>query len=368
MGQQPAHPMELHTRRKHLIMQWGLLTLDPEPPAKLPHAIPARGAGVDFSEMETDFIIDEVKEHLDWHMQRKKLQHEWGLPDVVWKSLRAFLPPVPKLSALKAKPEVEVVPILGELLFLGRDVKKQLSFHIIKMQVQQRWGLPTRIQDSLRRFMSPSPDERGQLSHPTCGGIVTPYRSPFQQRSKKAQSSQLPLRAHSKRWLEDVHVLPTDRRQQMARSYSRKHPAAVTSKGKSTPDHRSAAQTGRQSTSSSCSTRPPTPVEDTSMETGRSDGAAGIQTKPDRFTLPAGVDETSPPPGTAVTENMLAATLHFYRSELRKPLTSVSGTKGTEEKLELHMERTFISGEGSCLRPGAQAGEGRADLPRTQGH
>ncbi|KAG6925632.1 hypothetical protein G0U57_013790 [Chelydra serpentina] len=32
------------------------------------------------------------------------------------------------------------------------------------------------------------------------------------------------------------------------------------------------------------------------------------------------------------------------------------------------MERKFISGEGSCLRPEAQAGEGRADLPRTQGH
>ncbi|XP_039386781.1 uncharacterized protein LOC120401193 [Mauremys reevesii] len=63
---------------------------------------------------------------------------------------------------------------------------------------------------------------------------------------------------------------------------------------------------------------------------------------------------------TAIAEKTLTATLHHYRSELRKPLTSVSGTKGTEEKLELHMERKFLLGEGSCLGPGAQAGEGRA--------
>ncbi|XP_044863549.1 uncharacterized protein LOC123365020 isoform X1 [Mauremys mutica] len=183
MGQQPAHPFELHIRRQHPVMQRGLLTLDPEPLAKLPHAVPARGACVEFSEMETDFL-----------------------------------------------------------------------------------------------------------------------------------------------------------------------------------------QTGRRSTSSSSSTRPLTPVEDITMETGRNDGAAGKQTNPQRCTLPAGVGLTSPPPGTTVAEKTLAATLQIYRSELRKPLTCVSGTKGTEEKLELHMERKVLLGEGSCLRPGSQAGEGRADLPRTQWH
>ncbi|XP_044845756.1 uncharacterized protein LOC123350914 isoform X1 [Mauremys mutica] len=183
MGQQPAHPVELHIRREHLIMQRGLLTLDPEPQAKLPHAVQARGASVEFSEMETDFL-----------------------------------------------------------------------------------------------------------------------------------------------------------------------------------------QMGRQSTSSSSSTRPPTPVEDTTMETGRNDSAAGNQTNPDHCTLPAGMDLTSPPPGTTIAEKTLEATLQIYRSELRKPPTSVCDSKGTEEKLELHMERKVTLGEGSCLAPAAQAGEGRADLPRTQCH
>ncbi|CAM4638506.1 unnamed protein product [Lepidochelys kempii] len=367
LGQQPAHPRELHLSPKHLLMQWALLTLDPEPPANLPHAIPAMGTGVEFSEMQTDFLLDEVRENLGWHLQRKKLQQEWGLPDAVCQSLWAFLPPVPKLSSLKAMPEVEVVPILGELPFLGGDVKKQLAFHIIKMQVQQRWGLPMRIQDSRRSLESPSPEERGRLSRPTCGGTATPYLSPFQLCSKKPPSIQLPLRAPSKRWLEDGHALPTNRRQQMARSYSWKHPGAVASKGEESPDHRSVSQTGKRSTSSSCSTRPPTPVHDTTMETGSSDGTAGNQTNPDHCTLPAGVDLTSPPPGTALRET-LAAILHVDRSELRKSLPSLSDTKGTEEKLELHMERKVISREGSCLRPGAQAGESRADLPRTQCH
>ncbi|XP_039381587.1 uncharacterized protein LOC120398317 [Mauremys reevesii] len=56
MGQQPAHPIKLHIRHQHPVMQRGLLTLDPEPLAKLPHAVPARGARVEFSEMETDFL------------------------------------------------------------------------------------------------------------------------------------------------------------------------------------------------------------------------------------------------------------------------------------------------------------------------
>ncbi|XP_039375415.1 uncharacterized protein LOC120395241 [Mauremys reevesii] len=80
------------------------------------------------------------------------------------------------------------------------------------------------------------------------------------------------------------------------------------------------------------------------------------------------MDLTSPPPGTTVAEKTLEATLQIYRSELRKPLTIVCDSKGTEEKLELHMERRVTLGEDSCLGPVAQAGEGRADLPRTQCH
>ncbi|XP_065436073.1 uncharacterized protein LOC135979802, partial [Chrysemys picta bellii] len=130
MGQQPAHPIKLHIRRKHLVMQWGLLTLDPEPPAKVPHTVPAKGAGVEFSEMETDFLLDEVREKLDWHTQWKKLQQEWGLPDAQWKSLRAFLPPVPKLSSLKAKPKAAhdlQIKHLMEMLSSSRPLAGQVS-------------------------------------------------------------------------------------------------------------------------------------------------------------------------------------------------------------------------------------------------
>ncbi|CAM4529127.1 unnamed protein product [Lepidochelys olivacea] len=230
-----------------------------------------------------------------------------------------------------------------------------LDFNIRQKHLQSQLGTPTPYTESLAKMIPNAPALRPPDRDPrvkfNMSGI--PYLShevreelDCHLNTKRLQHEQglpltpqkphtaplLPLRAPSQMWLEDGHALPTDRRQQ------------------------------------TCSTCLPTPVEDTTMETGRSDGTAGNQTNPDRCTLPAGVDLTSAPPGTVITEKMLAVTLHIDRSELRKPLPSLSGTKGTEEKLELHMERKVISGEGSCLRPGAQAGESREDLPRTQCH
>ncbi|CAM4529104.1 unnamed protein product [Lepidochelys olivacea] len=230
-----------------------------------------------------------------------------------------------------------------------------LDFNIRQKHLQSQLGTPTPYTESLAKMIPNAPALRPPDRDPrvkfNMSGIPFLSHEVLEEldchlNTKRLQHEQglpltpqkphtaplLPLRAPSEMWLEDGHALPTDRRQQ------------------------------------TCSTRLPTPVEDTTMETGRSDGTAGNQTNPDRCTLPAGVDLTSAPPGTVITEKMLAVTLHIDRSELRKPLPSLSGTKGTEEKLELHMERKVISGEGSCLRPGAQAGESREDLPRTQCH
>ncbi|CAM4529178.1 unnamed protein product [Lepidochelys olivacea] len=266
---------------------------------------------------------------LDFNIRQKHLQSQLGAPTPYTESLAKMIPNVPALRPPDRDPRVKFN--MSRVPFRSHEVLEELDCHLHTRRLQHEQGLP-----------------------------LTPQ--------KPHTALLLPLRAPSQRWLEVGHALPTDRRQQMARSYSWKHPGAVASKGKVTAEHRSALQTGKQSTSSSCSTRSPTPVEDTTMETGSSDGTAGKQTNPDRCTLPAGMDLTSPPPGTVITEKMLAVTLLVDRSELRKPLPSLSGTKGTEEKLELHMERKVISREGSYLRPGAQAGESRADLPRTQCH
>ncbi|CAM5098443.1 unnamed protein product [Eretmochelys imbricata] len=274
--------------------------------------------------------LDQMSAHgLDFNIRQKHLQSQLGAPTPYTESLAKMIPNAPALRPPDRDPRVKFN--MSRVPFLSHDVLKELDCHLHTRRLQHEQGLP----------LSPQKPHTALL---------------------------LPLRAPSKRWLEVGHALPRDRRQQMARSYSWKHPGAVASKGKVNAEHRSALQTGKQSTSSSCSTRPPTPVEDTTMETGRSDGTAGKQTNPDRCTLPAGMDLTSPPPGTVITEKTLAVTLLIDRSELRKPLPSLSDTKGTEEKLELHMERKVISREGSCLRPGAQAGESRADLPRTQCH
>ncbi|CAM5141079.1 unnamed protein product [Natator depressus] len=230
-----------------------------------------------------------------------------------------------------------------------------LDFNIRQKHLQSQLGAPTPYTESLAKMIPnatalrpPDRDPRVKfntsrvpfLSHEVLEELDSHLHTKRLQHEQGLPLSPqkphtallLPLRAPSKMWLEDGHALPTDRRQQ------------------------------------TCSTRLPTPVEDTTMETGRSDGTAGNQTNLDHCTLPAGVDLTSAPPGTVITEKMLAVTLHIDRSELRKPLPSLSGIKGTEEKLELHVERKVISREGSCLRPGAQAGESRADLPRTQCH
>ncbi|CAM4530041.1 unnamed protein product [Caretta caretta] len=274
--------------------------------------------------------LDQTSAHgLDFNIRQKHLQSQLGAPTPYTESLAKMIPNAPALRPPDRDPRVKFN--MSRVPFLSHDVREELDCHLNTKRLQHEQGLP-----------------------------LSPQKPPT--------APLLPLRAPSKMWLEDGHALPTDRRQQMARSYSWKHPGAIASKGEESPDHRSASQTGKQSTSSSCSTRPPTPVEDTTMETGKSDGTAGNQTNPDRCTLPGGMDLTSAPSGTVITEKTLAVTLHIDRSELRKPLPSLSGTKGTEEKLELHMERKVISGEGSCLRPGAQAGESRADLPRTQCH
>ncbi|CAM5141091.1 unnamed protein product [Natator depressus] len=274
--------------------------------------------------------LDQMSAHgLDFNIRQKHLQSQLGAPTPYTESLAKMIPNAPALRPPDRDPRVKFN--ISRVPFLSHDVREELDCHLHTKRLPHEQGLP----------LSPQKPHTALL---------------------------LPLRAPSKRWLEDGHALPTDRRQQMARSYSLKHPGAVASKGKESSDHRSASETGKQSTSSSFSTRPQTPVEDTTMEMGRSDGTAGKQTNPDRCTLPAGVDLTSPPPGTVITEKTLAVTLLIDRSELRKPLPSLCDTKGTEEKLELHMERKVISGEGSCLRPGAQAGESRADLPRTQCH
>ncbi|XP_075797312.1 uncharacterized protein LOC142831285 [Pelodiscus sinensis] len=333
------------------VSQWELPSLDPEPPAKLPPPIPAQGGGAELGETESNFQLDKTWETLDRHVLQKKLQQEWGWPDAPRKALGACQTPVPKPCTLK--PHIKVVSSLGELRFLVSDVKKRLEFHILKMQVQKRWGLPQTVQDSLKEFMSPAPEQRGWLS-PTRSSSVVPYHSPFPVHSRKAQSSHVSPRDPSESWIQDLHALPTDTRQKLGWYYSPKCSGEL--KGEESPDHRQAWQTKKQSAVSSGSERSPTPEQDAAMETDGSDGAAGSWANSQPCDLLVGADVTLLPPGPERTEQTQAATLHIDQRE--------DGTNGSKEKVELHLERKVVSGEGLKLEE--WAGEDGAALPSSQ--
>ncbi|XP_074837136.1 uncharacterized protein LOC142003767 [Carettochelys insculpta] len=361
-GKVSSHPDKLDIKRIHLPRPRGQPTLYPEPPAKLPSAAAAGEASVKFSVGETDFLLGEVRENLDWHVQWKKLHQEWALPGTLWKSQ----PPAPKPSAWKMKPRVEVVPVPGDLLFLGNEVKKQLELHIMKMQVQQRWGLPSRVEDSRRRFMAPAPEEGGHLPHPAGGGTVRPYFSPYQPWSRNAGPFPQLLRVPKERKTEGARAISTDATQQLARAYSRKDSRAVALSGKETPELCRALQSAWQSTGSPYSMDSPTPVPDTTPEVGRSDGVAGTQSTAEPGVLLAEAKLASPPPlpGAGVTENSLIAKFHVSMSEVRNPIPRVDGATGPKETLELHVGRQVNLGEDQ--RPGVLAGEHSADFSRNQ--
>ncbi|XP_075779253.1 uncharacterized protein LOC112544881 [Pelodiscus sinensis] len=283
-GRAPAPPLSPPGRRMQLATRWGLPPPAPEPPAKPPPPVPARRAGPEPGEMETDLLL---------------ATQERGRPDAPWKARGGSRAPGPPPCAWR--PRVEVVLRRGELRFLRRDTRKRLELHLVKLQVQQRWGLPRRVQDSRGEFTAPVPGQSGRLSPPHGGGVAPDLSPP----SWKAQSGHRPAGAPAERGME-APALPADTRRQLARLYSRKYPGAA--RGGEPPAHRPAWQTQGQSAGSSGSRRPPTPG------TGGSDGAAGGRASPEPCDLRAGAAPTSPPPGPDGTEQTLTATLHVPRS------------------------------------------------------
>ncbi|TFJ96027.1 glutamine amidotransferase [Platysternon megacephalum] len=333
LDQTSAHGSDFNIPQNHLQSQLGAPTLYTESLAKMIPNAPVlrpldRDPRVKFNMSRVPFLSCEVQEELDCHVHTKRLQHEQGLFLTPQKPHTALLPPAPQ------------TPIPGEPLLGEPDTNQQWEFNTDR----PKGGFPAKVPKPLRS--DTSPQRAQEIQEPcVCPSGSLPQKAHRIMASPDAILARLVPTAVVK--LQD-HVAQKCWEIQMEA-----FPKMVRESHRNAPLVRETALPGPL--------RPP-------REPGKHRTAAGNQTSPDRCTLPAGVDLTSPPPGTAGTEKTLAATLHIYRSELRKPLTSLSGTKGTEEKLELHMERKVISGEGSCLRPGAQAGESRADLPRTQCH
>ncbi|XP_059583561.1 proline-rich protein 30 [Alligator mississippiensis] len=162
LAPETARRLEVHMRQKQLLWLWGL----PAPPARslallVPRA-PCLAAPlrpwvpcVAFSGCNTPFLGAHARAALDWHVLGVRLQHCWGLPALLQRSLAAWQPPAPRPSSPRPRGDVAVAP--QALPFLGRGAREPLEAHITARWAQHRWGLPARVQASLRGFTPPAP-------------------------------------------------------------------------------------------------------------------------------------------------------------------------------------------------------------------
>ncbi|XP_077792089.1 uncharacterized protein LOC144329183 [Podarcis muralis] len=149
--------IELNLVRKQLAYRWGLPTLYRRSVALLvpdPPLSPVAGTTTArFAATETLFVGTEVRGELEWHVRRKQVQHTWGLPSLVQRSLRNLLLATPQLC--RQRLGQGTVTVLQERpLFLRKEIRHKLELNVRKRVVLQRWGLPKLVLESLR-FLFP---------------------------------------------------------------------------------------------------------------------------------------------------------------------------------------------------------------------
>nr|XP_014342994.1 PREDICTED: protein FAM205A-like [Latimeria chalumnae] len=156
--------LEINIKHKHLLHLWGLQTLyttsaEMMIPKAPPVASPliASGAVIKFTGVNNEFIPNVVIKTLDWHVRQKRMHKNWGMPLLIQKSVKTFVFPTPKLFQLQFKLTFEWVMAPTPLLFVDKRTIQKLEFLIRKKILQQRWGLPKCIQESLRQFISKAP-------------------------------------------------------------------------------------------------------------------------------------------------------------------------------------------------------------------
>ncbi|XP_075770675.1 proline-rich protein 30 isoform X2 [Pelodiscus sinensis] len=176
LGPEAAWRIELHIRQKGLLLRWGLPVLYTQSLARLVPRAPRRlapraegGPGVELAEQNTPFLSTPTRDRLEWHIRSKRLQHQWGLPPLLQRSLAAFQAPAPRHGAPGPRHPRDVAVGPQALPFLSSSVQRDLESHLLTMKVQRRWGLPRRVQASLQRFMPPVPGHAASSRPPTPG-------------------------------------------------------------------------------------------------------------------------------------------------------------------------------------------------------
>ncbi|XP_053159258.1 uncharacterized protein LOC128347936 [Hemicordylus capensis] len=160
--------MELAVQCNHFASRWGLGTRDVVAPAGMGPRLPAqfcmgRGADIEFSEVQTPFLWKEDREALELHVKKKRIQHTWGFPRLVQRSLVAFVPMAPSLPTHPLV-EINIRVLLQEPLLLPAATWTFLEQHIQRLKCQRQWGLPRRVLGSLKHFLPSSSPARTLLS------------------------------------------------------------------------------------------------------------------------------------------------------------------------------------------------------------
>ncbi|XP_035167235.1 nucleolar and coiled-body phosphoprotein 1-like [Oxyura jamaicensis] len=88
---------------------------------------------------------------------------------------------VPQTPQRPPEPDVIVVPMVNDIPFLDKAVKRQLELHIIKKQIQRRFGLPAKVLAYEKDFIEPTLEQQKSQPPPSQRRSGQPYRSPFQQ-------------------------------------------------------------------------------------------------------------------------------------------------------------------------------------------
>ena len=92
---------------------------------------------------------------LEYNILKKEQERVWGLPTVVINSQQEFCPPPPNPSLVSQLSKTHVPKSISiEKCFITSELQKKLEHHLRKRLIQHRWGLPDRIDKSLS-LMSP---------------------------------------------------------------------------------------------------------------------------------------------------------------------------------------------------------------------
>ncbi|CAM4637747.1 unnamed protein product [Lepidochelys kempii] len=146
-----------------------------ESPCPFPPPL-SRGSGaiVESPLLHPLLLIKDVREQLNAHIRKKRLQLLWGLPYIILNSLAASIPSIPEFLECTALLESKEY----QRPLFKAERRKHLEQHLREKIVHHKWGLPKRIQKSLKWFIPPEaakqepmPDEKVPISTFTHTGV-----------------------------------------------------------------------------------------------------------------------------------------------------------------------------------------------------